>query len=77
MNQDDINKSEWSNPKNWSALIYHSRKDSRMIVPKRTRLGWTVNVGNKNGVMLLVALLALSVAIVVAVSLAGVHLGKK
>jgi uncharacterized membrane protein len=76
MTQDDINRSEWSNPKNWSALIYHSRIDSRMIVPKRTRLGWTINFGNKNGVMLFVALLALLLVVFIALYFSGVHFGR-
>ena len=76
MTQDDINQSEWSNPENWATMTYRSRKDSRMIVPKRSGIGWTVNFSNKRGVILFVALLALPLVILLALHFAGVHLDR-
>jgi hypothetical protein len=35
MHQTEINKTEWSNPENWSVGLYFSKKDSRTWVPKR------------------------------------------
>jgi uncharacterized membrane protein len=50
-NTDDIDKSEWENPDNWTSPgFYFSKRDSRWIVPKRNPvLGWTFNLGNKKG----------------------------
>ena len=76
MTQEDINQAEWNDPKNWATLAYYSRKDSRMIVPKRRGFGVTVNFGNKNGVVLFVALLALPLAIFLVLYFSGVHLGR-
>jgi uncharacterized membrane protein len=76
MTQDDINQGEWSNPENWATLTYRSRKDSRMIVPKRRGFGVTVNFGNKNGVILFVALLALPLVVFLALYFSGVHFGR-
>ena len=47
MNQDEINESEWRDPKNWSVLIYRSHIDSRFFVPKRRGFGVTMNFGHK------------------------------
>jgi uncharacterized membrane protein len=63
MTQDDINQSEWNDSANWSVLIYSSRKDSRIFVPKRRGFGLTINFGHKNGKVLFVALLALPLVV--------------
>jgi len=73
MNQDAINQSEWNTPGNWSALTYRSRLDTRMIVPKRTGLGWTINFGNKKGMLLFVTLLALPFALAAVITCAASH----
>ena len=45
--------------------LYHNPNDARIIVPKRVKaLGWTINVGHRNGrlalggVVLLIVILA-------------------
>ena len=35
----------WAEPNNWT-LVYRCAEDPRLIVPKRLRLGWTVNFGH-------------------------------
>lgn len=47
MTQDQINQNEWSNPKNWSAMIYRSQLASRFFVPQRVGVGVTVNMGHQ------------------------------
>jgi uncharacterized membrane protein len=60
VNQDEINKSEWENPANWTAgskhlCVYFSHKDSRTWVPKRIpSMGSTLNLGRRSGVAWLV-----------------------
>lgn len=51
VNNDQVNKSEWENPDNWTSPgFYFSKRDTRWIVPKRNPvLGWTFNLGNKKG----------------------------
>ena len=67
MTQDEINQSEWSNPTNWSSMVYRSQLDSRFFVPKRVGVGVTVNFGHqKYGKGLFIALL-----IIVALGLLG------
>ena len=61
MNQDEINQQEWSNPNNWSLLTYKSKRDSRVLVPKSFGFGWTINFGNRKGVWLFAALMAIPV----------------
>lgn len=58
-NIDDV---EWSNPANWHSGIhdfYVSPRDSRILVPKRSGLGTTINCGNAK--LIAGAVLALSV----------------
>ncbi len=57
MTQDEINQAEWSNPKNWSLFVYHSQKDSRVLVPKRFGIGWTINLRSKTGAIWFQAIL--------------------
>lgn len=65
--EDQINESEWRNPDNWTgALIYHSRVDRRIIVPKRmSRLGYTINLGRPIGLAIAIALVAVFLGIVI------------
>ncbi|MEI8292168.1 MAG: hypothetical protein WCH99_22080, partial [Verrucomicrobiota bacterium] len=61
-----INEAEWRDPRNWSAGIYFSKRDSRTHVPKRIpALGWTVNLGRWQGVLLLFGVILLVVAALV------------
>jgi len=70
LNQDELNQSEWNNLDNWSLGIYRSRKDTRIWVPKRRGIGWTINLGRKGGIVWMVALILMPVLIAVAVNLA-------
>ena len=53
--QNVINRREWENPGNWNAgVVYRSRRDSRLLVPKRRNARWpllergeTVNFGHR------------------------------
>jgi uncharacterized membrane protein len=62
MTQDEINRSEWEDPANWSDSlvgIYFSKRDTRVWVPKRRPTwGWTLNLGQPAGALWLVGLLA-------------------
>lgn len=70
MSQKEINRTEWENPENWHGGylgLYHSRLDSRLVVPKRTRvMGWTLNTGRPLGMALIVLALGGLVAAVTA-----------
>ena len=62
MNQSEINQTEWEKIENWGGpkwgAVYFSKKDSRIIVPKRLKgLGWTVNIAHTKGVLLFVGCL--------------------
>jgi uncharacterized membrane protein len=63
--EDEINDSEWTNPDNWTgALIYHSRVDRRIIVPKRlSGFGYTINLGRPIGLAIAIALVAVLLGI--------------
>ena len=54
LHQHEIDEREWARPDNWHAGplgLYHSRRDRRVWVPKRSRaFGWTVNLGRPAGV---------------------------
>jgi len=65
--EDEINESEWNNAENWTgALIYHSRVDRRIIVPKRvSRFGYTINLGRPIGLAIAIALLAALLGIII------------
>jgi uncharacterized membrane protein len=59
--QEEINKSEWENPDNWSAPIagvYFSKRDRRIWVPKQwPGIGWTLNMGHRHSVWWLIGLI--------------------
>jgi uncharacterized membrane protein len=52
--QSDINAQEYANPANWHLkMIYASKKDSRIVVPKRKGFkGYTVNFAKPAGIMI-------------------------
>jgi uncharacterized membrane protein len=77
MTQDDVNLQEWSDPANWSDGLfglfraYHSKRDSRVFVPKRplrvagdrpasypafSLRGCTINFGHRRGMLTMVIL---------------------
>jgi len=64
--RDEINKLEYVNPSNWHGLLYASRRDSRIVVPKRKGLrGYTVNFAKPLGIMIHVVIIALLTTAVV------------
>jgi uncharacterized membrane protein len=65
--EDEENVSEWRNSDNWTgALIYHSRVDRRIIVPKRvSRFGYTINLGRPIGLAIGILLVAVLLGIVI------------
>ena len=68
--QTQINEAEWNNPQNWKSWCYISKRDSRILVPRRIRwLGWTLNFGNPYGVLVMLAIFAF--AIILAAKPAG------
>ena len=79
--QEQINDSEWSNTANWRAgIFYHSEKDSRPWVPKRSmfgrrRFGGTPNFAKKSArqyMMLIVGFGLLFFLFVVALERSGI-----
>ena len=74
MNQDEINKAEWKNSKNWTRgskifCVYFSHKDTRTWVPKLIPwMGKTLNLGKPAGVQWLIGILV-GIPLVVAILL--------
>ena len=64
--QDEINKAEYNNPANWHGPLYASKKDSRIVVPKKRGLrGVTVNFAKPAGIMIhVIIIIVLTVAVV-------------
>jgi uncharacterized membrane protein len=65
--EDEMNESEWGDAENWTgSLIYHSRVDRRIIVPKRvSRFGYTINLGRPIGLTIAIAFIAVLVGIII------------
>jgi uncharacterized membrane protein len=61
MTQDEVNRTEWENPDNWSdpvVGVYFSKRDSRVWVPKRVpAFGWTLNLGRPQAAWWLVGII--------------------
>ena len=56
------NQAEWENEDNWSHPVfgvYFSKRDTRVWVPKKVGIGWTLNFGQAQAAWWLVALLSL------------------
>ena len=54
LTQEEINRTEWENPKNWTGpkgiSVYFSKKDTRCFVPKQLKMtGPTMNLGKTSG----------------------------
>ena len=64
--QDEINKTEYGNPANWHGPLYASKKDSRIVVPKKKGFrGVTVNFAKPAGIMIHVfIIIVLAIAVV-------------
>jgi uncharacterized membrane protein len=74
MTQDEINQAEWEDPDNWSDGlfgVYFSKRDTRVLVPKRGRRGWTLNLGQKRGSFLFVFYLLLPSIVIALMGIAG------
>jgi serine/threonine protein kinase/transglutaminase-like putative cysteine protease len=75
-NRAATNEAEWNNPRNWTGLtrwkspsIYFSKRDSRVLVPKRIpALGWTVNLGNPRGAALLLGIFFAVIGLIVVIT---------
>ena len=64
--QADINTQEYSDPKNWHGPLYASRRDSRIVVPKKSGFhGYTVNFAKPLGICIHVVNVIVLTAIVV------------
>ena len=50
-------EAEWRAPANWHAGFYHSRRDSRAFVPKRSGAGVTINFAHKSGIFFLLGII--------------------
>jgi len=51
--RDETNRLEYENPANWHFSLYASKKDSRIVVPKRKGFhGVTVNFAKPAGIMI-------------------------
>jgi uncharacterized membrane protein len=52
-----VDDAEWRRPENWTAGIYRSKRDSRLLVPKRNpRYGQTINFAHPRSGLLLLGL---------------------
>jgi uncharacterized membrane protein len=50
----------YNDPANWKLWVfYYNPKDKRILPPKRSRLGWTINFANPYSVMVLIGALVL------------------
>jgi uncharacterized membrane protein len=64
------NETEWSNPRNWTGpkwlSLYFSKRDSRIWVPKQIpSMGWTVNLGNPRGALILMTIILMIIAFLI------------
>ncbi len=66
--QADINAQEYKDLKNWHGPLYASRRDSRIVVPKKRGFrGYTVNFAKPLGICIHVVNVIVLTAIVVLV----------
>jgi uncharacterized membrane protein len=65
--QDSVNGAEWENPANWwGDFLYHSPRDSRVLVPKPTpSAGVTFNLARPLGLAIALAILVIPIALVI------------
>ena len=63
--RNEVNAEEYANPKNWHYVLYASKRDSRIVVPKKNgRFGYTVNFSKPLGILIHVVNILLGTAIV-------------
>lgn len=67
MDQKKRNRTEWEDARNWSDNLlglYFSKRDSRVIVPKRRPMfGWTINLAHPHAAWWLAGIMAIPMAI--------------
>lgn len=62
----------WSDPRHWSQLgVYRCSEDPRLIVPKRRRVGWTLNFAHRRSWPVLLGLILVAAGPTVALVLLG------
>ena len=60
----DEQDSEWRNSENWHlGIFYASDRDTRMFVPKRFGIGWTLNFAHSGSRFLLLIIFGLPLAL--------------
>ena len=72
--REEQNDREWANPENWGGpvwcSIYFSKRDSRVLVPKRRGWGgWTFNLARTAGVLWFTGLVLFAILVPIAVLL--------
>lgn len=61
--REEINNQEYANPANWHYSLYASKRDSRIVVPKRKGFrGYTVNFAKPLGIMIHVLIIGILTA---------------
>lgn len=68
------NRKEWDDRSNWRGPFYFGERDTRVLVPRRGRLGrgWTFNLANTAGRLIFTGIIAAALAaIALAVVLGG------
>ena len=59
MSEETTNQQEWEKEENWSDPtfgVYFSKADSRVWVPKKIGVGWTLNMGHPHAAWWLIGL---------------------
>jgi uncharacterized membrane protein len=79
MDQQTINEREWGSTANWSGprwlSLYFSKADSRVWVRKQIPgLGWTINLGHRNGLKWFLSVLVATILIVVLSNIVMINL---
>jgi len=62
--RDVANTQQWTDPRNWRGGplgLYVAARDSRLLVPRRSRLGLTINFGHPIGAIAVLVAIALLV----------------
>jgi uncharacterized membrane protein len=44
-------------------IFYYNKRDSRLFLPKRTGLGWTINFAHPLGIVLMILIILLIIAL--------------
>jgi uncharacterized membrane protein len=68
------NRKDWDDPSNWRGPFYFGERDTRILVPKRRRLGrgWTFNLANTAGRLIFTGIIAVVlVALALAIAFGG------